>query len=145
MESNHAPPPATLLQQCAGLSYQPALELVGRQGVEPCTSFLSGKRSTAEPAAHIFLSTAGRSGKRSPPATLCLAMRAGTAEPAAHIFLSTAGRSGKRSPPATLCLAMRAGTAEQAAHILSYDTQIFNCRDRLHLELPILPHLPQVQ
>ena len=113
MESNHAPPPATLLQQCAGLSYQPALELVGRQGVEPCTSFLSGKRSTAEPAAHIFL--------------------------------STAGRSGKRSPPATLCLAMRAGTAEQAAHILSYDTQIFNCRDRLHLELPILPHLPQVQ
>ena len=80
MESNHAPPPATLLQQCAGLSYQPALELVGRQGVEPCTSFLSGKRSTAEPAAHIFLSTASRSGKRSPPATLCLAMRAGTDE-----------------------------------------------------------------
>ena len=29
-----------------------ALPLVGRLGVEPSTSFLSGKRSTAEPTAH---------------------------------------------------------------------------------------------
>ncbi len=48
---------------------------VGHRGVEPRTSFLSGKRSTAEPVAHHYggqarlpeteRSMAGRSGKRS--------------------------------------------------------------------------------